>query len=56
MGTKRLEDQYTDEETARRRDEALLRALSTPPKHHSEMKIGKRKAKASQKATNKPGR
>jgi hypothetical protein len=25
--------------------------LNTPPKHHSEMKIGKRKAKASQKAS-----
>jgi hypothetical protein len=35
------EDQYSDEETARRRDEALRRALSTPPKRHSEMKLGK---------------
>jgi len=42
--------QYDDEETARRRDEALLRALSTPPKPHSEMKLGKRKAKASTEA------
>jgi hypothetical protein len=39
---------YSDEETARRRDEALLRALSTPHKPHSEMKLGKRKVKASQ--------
>jgi hypothetical protein len=31
----------------------LLRALSTPPKHHSEMKLSKRKAKAIQK-TNPP--
>jgi hypothetical protein len=38
---------YSEEEIARRRDEALLRALSTPPKRHSEMKLGKRKAKAS---------
>jgi hypothetical protein len=37
---------YSEEEIARRRDEALLRALSTPPKRHSEMKLGKRKAKA----------
>jgi hypothetical protein len=43
------EDQFTDEETARRRDEALLRALSTPPKPHSAMKLGKRKPKASQR-------
>jgi hypothetical protein len=38
---------YSEEETVRRRDEALLRALSTPPKPHSAMKVGKRKAKAS---------
>ncbi|PZR81858.1 MAG: hypothetical protein DLM68_16940 [Hyphomicrobiales bacterium] len=37
---------YSDEETARRRDEALLRALNTPPKRHSEMKLGKLKPKA----------
>jgi hypothetical protein len=40
-------------------DETTLRIakriLSTPPKPHSEMKIGKRKAKASTKATKKPG-
>jgi hypothetical protein len=36
---------FTDEEIARRRDDALLRALSTPPKRHSEMKLGKRKPK-----------
>jgi hypothetical protein len=44
-------DDLTDEEIARRRDEALLRALSTPPKHHSEMKLGKTKAKADAKAS-----
>jgi hypothetical protein len=38
-----IDEQYSDEETARRRDDALKRALSTPPKHHSEMKIGKGK-------------
>jgi hypothetical protein len=32
-----------EEETVRRRDAALLRALSTPHKRQSEMKIGKRK-------------
>jgi hypothetical protein len=37
--------EFSDEETARRRDEALLRALNTPPKPHSAMKLGKRKAK-----------
>ena len=44
---------YSDEEIARRRDEALLRALNTPPKPHSAMKLGKRKAKASTKASQK---
>jgi hypothetical protein len=44
-------DQFTDEEIARRRDEALLRALSMPPKPHSEMKLGKRKANLGAKAS-----
>jgi hypothetical protein len=50
MGEKKSDDQFTDEEIARRRDEALLRALNTPPKPHSAMKLGKRKAKAGEKA------
>jgi hypothetical protein len=37
------EDELSDEETERRRDAALLRALSTPHKKQSEMKIGKRR-------------
>jgi hypothetical protein len=45
MMGKSSDERYSDEETARRRDKALLRALSTPPKRHSEMKVGKRKAK-----------
>jgi hypothetical protein len=44
---KRPDAQYSDEETARRRDEALLRALSTPPKQQSEMKLGKHQPKHS---------
>jgi hypothetical protein len=43
------EEHYSDEETARRRDKALLRALNTPPQPHSQMKLGKRKAKAGTK-------
>jgi hypothetical protein len=44
-------ENYPEKETERRRDTALLRALSTPHKHQSEMKLGKPKpvAKASQK-------
>jgi hypothetical protein len=41
MGAK--QETYSDEEIARRRDEALLRALNTPPKRHSEMKLGRKK-------------
>jgi hypothetical protein len=39
-------DQYSDEEATRRTNEALRRALTSPPKPHSEMKVGRRKAKA----------
>jgi hypothetical protein len=38
-------DQYSDEETARRRDAVVKHMLNTPPKLHKEMRIGK-KAKA----------
>jgi hypothetical protein len=46
---KNSEESYSEEETSRRRDEALIRALNTLPKRHSEMKLGKDK-----KATDKP--
>ena len=36
--------EYTEEETARRRDAAMRKAMNTPPKPHAEMKVG-RKAK-----------
>ena len=36
-------DTYSYEETERRRDQALGRALNTPPKPHDEMKLGKEK-------------
>jgi hypothetical protein len=44
------DDKYSDEEAIRRMNEALRRALTSPPKPHKEMRIGKRKAKASTKA------
>ena len=34
-------ERYSDEEAAKRRDAALLRALSTPHKKQVDMKIGK---------------
>jgi hypothetical protein len=42
-----------DEEIAARRDAALLRALSTPHKRHSEMKIGKSKPESRSRANPK---
>jgi hypothetical protein len=45
-----IEDpELNDAEIARRRDEVIRRMANTPPKPHSEMKIGKRKARASTK-------
>jgi hypothetical protein len=37
--------QFSEQEVARRRDEALRRALNSPPKPHKDMKLGKRKPK-----------
>jgi hypothetical protein len=45
------EDQYSEQETARRRDTVIKRMLNTPPKPHSEMKVGKHKAKSSKSPT-----
>src|ERR1700674_2165812 len=38
-------DEYSDQVTARRRDAVIKRMLNTPPQPHSEMKIGKPRAK-----------
>jgi hypothetical protein len=35
--SRKQDEQYTPEETARRRDEAIRRALNTPPKPQSEI-------------------
>jgi hypothetical protein len=37
MMKKGADEQYTSEETARRRDEAIRRALNTPPKPQKEI-------------------
>jgi hypothetical protein len=39
-------DQYSEHETAQRRDAVIKRMLSTPPRPHSEMKIGKSRDKS----------
>jgi hypothetical protein len=44
-------EQFGEEEIERRRDAALLRALNTPHKKQSEMKIGKAKAESPKKAS-----
>jgi hypothetical protein len=46
MGRENAEDKYGDDETVARRDATIKRMLATPPKPHSEMKIGKRRAKS----------
>ena len=47
------EDQYSPEETARRRDEAIRRALNTPPKPQKEI-AGKGSAEAAKRAASRP--
>jgi hypothetical protein len=41
-------DQFNEQETARRRDEVIKRMIAMPPKPHSEMKIKKRTPAKSQ--------
>lgn len=50
MGSKRMKDtdKLDDQETAQRRDKALLRALKMPPKPHDEI-AGKSNKKPSRK-------
>jgi hypothetical protein len=43
--TPKSDDQYSEQETARRRDAVIKRMLSTPPKTHFEMKLRKNKTK-----------
>ena len=53
MGNNANQDQYSEEETVRRRDAALLRALSTPHKRQSELKLGKHKPESGADASPK---
>jgi hypothetical protein len=47
------DDHFSDEEIARLRDAALLKALSTPHKKQSDMKMGKRTLESGAEATPK---
>jgi len=51
----RKDEQYTPEETARRRDEAIRRALNTPPKPQSEI-AGKSGQKRRTPAKSRPAK
>jgi hypothetical protein len=42
-------DTYSKQQTEQRRDEAVRRALNTPPKPYKESKVGKKKRDASRK-------
>jgi hypothetical protein len=53
MSVKQAGDQFSDEEIARRAEAALLRALSTPHKRQSEMKVGKPKPESGVQASPK---
>lgn len=47
MGTPKGNESYSEQETERRRDAVIKRMLATPPKPHSEMKLGKPRGKPS---------
>lgn len=47
MNAKRQMPELSQDQIIKRRDDAVRRALNTPPKPHSEMKIGKGKSSAS---------
>ena len=43
-------DQYSEKDTTKRMDDALRRALNTPPKPHAAMKANKKPSPAKAKA------
>jgi hypothetical protein len=54
MAKEKEDDQYSEQEIVKRRDAVIKRMLATPPKPHSEMKIGtRRRLKANKQKKNK---
>jgi hypothetical protein len=51
MTKQKQKDQFSEQEAARRRDAVTKHMIDTPPKPHSEMKIGKRKRGSNKKST-----
>jgi hypothetical protein len=49
------DEQFSDEEATRRMNEVVKRMIETPPKPHSEMKLGKAKSKSAPVAGPKKG-
>jgi hypothetical protein len=50
---KAANEHYSEQETAARRDAVIKRMLATPPKPHSEMKVGKSKRKVGKSSKDK---
>jgi hypothetical protein len=50
---KPLTDSYSEKETVARRDAIIKKMLATPPKPHSEMKVGKKAKKKKRTKTPK---
>ena len=55
MDAKQTDDQYSDKEATKRMENAIRRALSTPPKPHSEVTAKGKRAKARSKSRVKKG-
>lgn len=53
MNPKQPKDQPTEREIIQRRDEAVRRALNTPPKPYKDSKLGKRRKPTSSQASEK---